>query len=199
MKKSVIIKQLFIVFLSLFVLSCAQKQEAPVEEETSTETVETAATEEAPKEDIPSPLKKISETVDGVQVEMQYGSPGVKGRTIWGELVPFGEVWRTGANEATWISFDKDVTIEGNNVPAGKYGLFTIPNNEEWMVILNKTWDQWGAYDYSEADDLVRFSVKPEMIETPTERMAFDLAENEVKFMWEKVGFAFEVTPAASE
>jgi len=198
MKKSIIIKQLFTLFIGLFVLSCAQKQEAPaVEEETTTENVETASTEEAPKEDIPSPLKKISETVNGVLVEMQYGSPGVKDRAIWGELVPFGEVWRTGANEATWISFDKDVTIAENKVPAGKYGLFTIPNNEEWTVILNKTWDQWGAYDYDEAEDQVRFSVTPEMVETPAERMAFAIAEKEVKFMWEKVGFAFEVAPAA--
>ena len=181
---------------SMLFISCSKQETSNVTEEETTTDTEVVA-EEEPAEEIPSPLKKISETVNGVKVDLQYGSPGVKGRTIWGELVPYGEVWRTGANEATWISFDKDVMIEGNKVPAGKYGLFTIPNTDEWTVILNKTWDQWGAYDYSADDDLVRFSVSPQMLETPEERMAFALADNQVKFMWEKLAFAFEVTPAA--
>mgnify|MGYP001036697952 CR=1 FL=1 len=196
MKKTNIILG-FILMASMFFWSCS-KQETSNETTEETNTEASMEAEEAPsEEEIPSPLKKLSETVSGVQVEMQYGSPGVKGRTIWGELVPYGEVWRTGANEATWISFDKDITIQGNEVPAGKYGLFTIPNNDEWTVILNKTWDQWGAYDYNPEEDLIRFTVDPEMLETPAERMEFMLAENEVKFMWEKLAFAFKVAPAA--
>jgi hypothetical protein len=199
MKKINLVPSLIILVVAIFSWSCANQQDSASTEEATADNVEAVATEETPKEDIPSPLKTISETVNEVKVEIQYGSPGVKGRNVWGELVPYGEVWRTGANEATWISFNKDVVIADNNIPAGKYGLFTIPDNGDWTVILNKTWDQWGAYDYSDADDLVRFSVTPEILESPEERMAFALADNQVKFMWENMGFTFEVNPAAAE
>lgn len=185
-----------LIISSLLCWSCSAKEEAQTNEEATTTEETEVKTEEKPSEQIPSPLKNISESLNGVQVEIQFGSPGVKGRTIWGDLVPYGEVWRTGANEATWISFDKDAMLAGNKVPAGKYGFFTIPNENEWTVILNKTWDQWGAYDYSADDDLVRFNVTPEMIEASEERMAFALADNQIKFMWDKLTFAVEVTAA---
>ena len=79
-------------------------------------------------------------------------------------LVPYNEVWRTGANEATTIEFDNDLFIEGNKVLSGKYSLFTIPNKMEWIIILNKVYEQWGAFKYNEEEDLIRFKVKPEII-----------------------------------
>ncbi len=109
----------------------------------------------------PSPNATVSQTVGLTNVTITYCRPGVKGRVIWGGLVPYDQVWRTGANEATTITFGDDVTIDGTKLPAGTYGLFTIPGKDEWTVILNKTAKQWGPYQYKEADDVLRFKVKP--------------------------------------
>ena len=108
-----------------------------------------------------SPKSFVGQTVGYTNVKIEYGSPGVKERKIWGELVPLNEVWRTGANEATTIEFDKDVLIEGKKVPAGKYSLFTIPGKTKWTVILNNVYDQWGAYKYDKSEDFLRFTVMP--------------------------------------
>src|SRR5215469_11787991 len=82
------------------------------------------------------------------KITLTYSRPNIRGRKIFGGLVPYGEVWRLGANSATTIKFSDDVTIEGNSVPAGEYGFFAIPDENEWTIILNKTAHQWGAYDY---------------------------------------------------
>ena len=108
-----------------------------------------------------SPKSFVGQTVGYTNVTITYGSPGVKEREIWGKLVPYGEVWSTGANEATTIEFDNDLFIEGNKVLSGKYSLFTIPNKMEWIIILNKVYDQWGAFKYNEEEDQIRFKVKP--------------------------------------
>lgn len=108
-----------------------------------------------------SPKASVSQVIGYTEVTIVYSRPGVKERQIWGGLVPYNEVWRTGANEATTIEFADDVKVEGNEVPRGKYGLFTIPGENEWTIILNKTWDQWGAFNYDESQDLLRFNVKP--------------------------------------
>ncbi|MDA9555758.1 DUF2911 domain-containing protein [Pelobium sp.] len=103
------------------------------------------------------------------KVMISYSRPNVKGRKIFGSLEPFGQVWRTGANSATTINFTDEVMMAGNKVPAGKYALFTIPGKDEWTIILNKTAEQWGAYDYKKEDDLLRFTVKPSVLKTPVE------------------------------
>jgi hypothetical protein len=95
------------------------------------------------------------------KITITYSRPNVKGRMIFGGINPYGQVWRTGANAATTINFTENVIVEGHNVPAGTYSLFTIPEKDEWTVILNKTVKQWGAYSYKEADDFLRFKVKP--------------------------------------
>jgi hypothetical protein len=94
------------------------------------------------------------------KITVKYARPNAKGRAIFGKMEPFGTVWRTGANNATVISFTEDVTFAGKPVPAGEYALFTIPDKAEWTIILNKTTKQWGAYEYKEADDLLRVKVK---------------------------------------
>ena len=94
----------------------------------------------------PSPKATVSQTVGLTDITITYCRPGVKGRVIWGGLVPYDQVWRTGANEATTITFSDEVTIEGTKLPAGTYGLFTIPGKDEWTVIFNKGAKQWGAY-----------------------------------------------------
>ena len=109
----------------------------------------------------PSPKATVAQTVGLTDVTVTYCRPSVKGRTIWGGLVPYDQVWRTGANEATTITFTDDVTVEGTKLTAGTYGLFTIPGKDEWTVIFNKGAKQWGAYEYKQADDVLRIKVKP--------------------------------------
>jgi hypothetical protein len=125
------------------------------------------------------------------KVTITYSRPNVKDRKIFGGLQPYGEVWRTGANSATTIEFSEDVIIEGNKVPAGKYGLFTIPGKDEWTIIINKTWKQWGAYEYKQADDLLRFTVKPITTDELFETFAIVFMDvttrgAELDLLWEK-------------
>ncbi|MBI1341332.1 MAG: DUF2911 domain-containing protein [Terrimonas sp.] len=110
-----------------------------------------------------SPPASVKETLNsGVTVSINYSQPSVKGRTIGKDLEPMaGKVWRTGANEATVFEVDKDVKVEGQALPAGKYGLFTLMGEDgTWTIIFNKTWKQWGAFNYKEADDALRVNVK---------------------------------------
>ncbi len=108
-----------------------------------------------------SPKAGVMQVVGFTEVNIVYSRPGVKGRKIWGGLVPYDKVWRAGANEATTISFSTEVTIEGKKLPAGKYGFFTIPSEKEWTIIFNKVADQWGAFQYNEAEDALRIKAKP--------------------------------------
>jgi hypothetical protein len=144
-----------------------------------------------------SPKSFVGQTIGYTKVVIHYGSPGVKGRTIWGELVPYGEVWRTGANEATTIEFDKDVYIEGKLVPEGKYSLFTIPGEEEWTVILNEVYDQWGAYKYDKEKDILRFTIEQRpnhYIERLTFRFEYkDGYISNVVMEWENIKISFEI------
>jgi len=109
----------------------------------------------------PSPPAKVTQTLkSGATVSFDYSQPSVKGRTIGKDLEPMdGKVWRTGANEATIFETDKDVTVEGKTLPAGKYGFFTIYSGDQCTLIFNKTWSQWGAFKYVEADDILRVTV----------------------------------------
>jgi hypothetical protein len=135
---------------------------------------------------------KAGGTLDGVAVTLEYGRPNVKGRQIWGGLVPYGKVWRSGANEATTITFGADVLVEGQPLAAGTYALFTIPGEEEWTVIFNKTAQQWGAYDYDAADDALRVTVEPrahDMVET----LDFVVEDGEVVLLWEELAVPFAV------
>ena len=96
------------------------------------------------------------------EVEVKYSRPSARGRTIYGGLVPFGELWRTGAHDATTIKFSEAVKLNGNDIPAGTYTLFTIPNQNEWTIVINKAIEMHGTSDYTQEQDLVRFTAKPE-------------------------------------
>ncbi|MCL5028461.1 MAG: DUF2911 domain-containing protein [Bacteroidetes bacterium] len=109
-----------------------------------------------------SPKASITETIGLTDVTVSYSRPGVKGRKIWGGLVPYDKVWRAGANEATKITFGSDVWIEGKKLPAGSYGFFVIPREKDWTVIFNKVADQWGAFEYNESEDAMRVNIKPQ-------------------------------------
>ena len=109
-----------------------------------------------------SPKATVVQTIGFTDVEIDFSRPGVKGREIWGGLVPYNKVWRAGANEATKITFSTDVKISGNSLKAGRYGFFTIPGKDKWIIIFNKVADQWGAFEYNEAEDILRIEVTPE-------------------------------------
>jgi hypothetical protein len=139
----------------------------------------------------------VSRVVGICTVAIEYNSPSVRNRAIWGELVPFGEVWRTGANQATTISFTHAVKVAGNNVPAGKYALFAIPSKENWTMVLNKKHQQWGAFEYDSAYDQLRFDVKP-MAHSFTEALTYGIVPTSdssalVELGWERLRVSFMV------
>lgn len=144
----------------------------------------------------PSPPARSTRTLNGTTVYITYSQPGVKERMIWGDLVKYDKVWRTGANEATVFSVDQEIEIGGNKVPAGNYALYTIPSeNEDWVVILNKKYDVWGAYDYEQTLDVMRLSVPVTKTSDFQERMKFDISkEGLVTFAWEYVRFSFPLS-----
>ena len=108
-----------------------------------------------------SPKASVSQTIGFTEVTINYSRPGVKGRKIWGGLVPYNKVWRAGANEATKITFSKNVRINGEKLAAGSYSFFAIPGDKEWTLIFNKIANQWGAFTYNELQDALRIKVKP--------------------------------------
>ena len=108
-----------------------------------------------------SPACTLKQRVGLTDIEIVYSRPGVKDRTIFGGIVPYGQVWRTGANQATKVTFSTPVKLEGIDIPAGTYALFTIPGETEWTIIINKNAAQFGAFQYNQKDDLVRFKVTP--------------------------------------
>lgn len=145
----------------------------------------------------PSPNASVSQTVGVTEITIRYSRPGVKERKIWGELVPYGEVWRTGANENTTIKFNTPVKIDGHELPAGIYGLQTIPTEGDWTVIFSKDADEWGAFSYKQENDALRIQVTPQAAEF-RERMAFDFedmtdTQATVVLHWEKVKVPFKI------
>ena len=139
----------------------------------------------------PSPPAEAKAMVDSSNVAIYYSAPAVKGRQIWGSLVPYGKVWRTGANEATVFETEKAIQLNGHTVAPGKYALFSIPGEKEWVFILNSEWDQWGAFKYDKSKDVLRFTATPEESAVFNERLRFDIKDNHVTLLWEnkKVGF----------
>jgi len=143
----------------------------------------------------PSPPAEIRTTIDSADIAIMYSSPAVKGRQIWGGLVPYGKVWRTGANEATIFETNRPLLIKGETLPAGKYSLFTIPGEQVWTVIFNSEWNQWGAFKYDAAKDVLRIQVPVEKCDPFNERMKFDIVENNVVLMWENLKVGFPIDP----
>ena len=143
----------------------------------------------------PSPPAKVTVTTDkGITATIDYSQPSVKGRTLGKEIAPYGEVWRTGANEATIFEVNKDITVAGKKLQAGKYGLYTIPGENEWTVIFNKKTNLWGSNGYSEADDALRFTAKPTKSKAFTEKMTFNINKGGlVSLMWADVQVDFKI------
>ena len=147
----------------------------------------------------PSPLASLKERVGVTGVSIEYSRPSVRERKVFGGLVPYGQVWRTGANAATKITFSTDVKLGGAAVPAGSYALFTIPGETEWTVILSKVvHDQWGSYAYNQKDDQARVKVKPVIMAEPLETMTISLQDMQagranLVIAWEKTKVPIEI------
>jgi len=144
----------------------------------------------------PSPPALAKETTStGVTISIDYSQPSVKGRTIGKDLEPMeGKVWRAGANEATIFEVSKDVKVEGQALPAGQYGLFTIMNGDEWTIIFNKTAKQWGAFSYKEADDALRVKVKAGKTKEFAEKLIYTVDKSgKVSLMWGDKQVEFKV------
>ncbi|WP_018476670.1 DUF2911 domain-containing protein [Pontibacter roseus] len=142
-----------------------------------------------------SPAATATGKAGGAAITIKYGSPSVKGRTIWGDLVPYGEVWRSGANEATTVTVDRDVMVEGKKLPAGTYSLYTIPGEDEWTVIFNKTAKQWGT-QYDEKQDALRVTAKPQKATSMSERLAYEVTDKGIVLRWENLEVPVAVTAA---
>ncbi len=147
----------------------------------------------------PSTTQSISQGFGLGKITLTYSRPNVKGRKIFGGMEPYGTVWRTGANSASVLKFTDEVTMNGQKIPAGEYGFFSIPGENEWTIIINKQPNQWGAYTYKAADDFLRFKVKTEHLPALTETMmlAFTNVQPttcDLQMMWEHSGFTIHLS-----
>jgi tetratricopeptide (TPR) repeat protein len=138
----------------------------------------------------PSPGQTLKQDFGISSIELNYSRPGIKGRKIFGDLVPYGKVWRTGANSATRIKFSDDITIGGQALKAGEYAIYTVPGEKEWEVIINKGSVNWGT-DYKQEDDILRVKATPVKLDQPVESFTMQFANvksnsTDLQIMWDK-------------
>ena len=190
-------KVLLLSLLPLLPLACTSPASEPASEEAAAETApapDETATATAAQAEVPSMREddsdrkskngRLSAEVGGVPVVVQYGRPSVRGRTVFGDLVPYGEVWRTGADEATTLTLGTDAVIGGKTVPAGTYSLFTIPKEDgPWTVVINEVARQWGAYKYDASKDVARIEAEASEHE-PTEVLTFAAEDDAIVLTW---------------
>lgn len=152
----------------------------------------------------PSTTQTVSQAFGLGKIDLTYARPSMKGRKIFGALEPFDKVWRTGANSATVIKFSEAVKVEGKDLPAGEYALFTIPGKTEWTIILNKGTKEWGSYTYSEANDVLRVKVKPTTLKDKVETFTIQFANisdtaADLQLSWENTLVNVKLTTSVDE
>ena len=175
-----------IVFGLLLITSCKEKKTEPIPEQSKE-----ATTDQPPKKEL-SPHTSAMATIGNAHIHIDYSSPGVRDRMIFGGLLAYDQVWQAGAHMATWIETDTDIEIDGKELKAGKYGFFTIPSKEEWTIILNSNWNQHGKDEYDEKDDVIRFKITPIIADSLKEHLEYNIkkisdTEGEITLAWEKV------------
>ena len=176
------------IFISFLLFTACQSQK-----ENSTHEHNAEPKTEAPVDTVKKSIPKEEHAlIGGTHFMIKYHAPAVRGRTVWGGLVPYNEVWVTGAHSATSLEFDKDITIGNSKVPAGKYAFFTIPGKDKWMLIINKNWDQHLADEYDSKNDVVRIEVTPIELPTTQERLKYNITDEgnnsaAMNISWEKV------------
>lgn len=151
-----------------------------------------------------SPPVTATHAIGDLKIDINYNAPSAKGRDLWGALVPFGKIWRTGANSATTFEVNQEVLINGKTLAAGKYALFTIPSDGEWTIIFNKEANQWGAYSYDKGQDALRITTKTGKTQELVEQMTFEVGDNDenvgvVSFMWGDLKTSFNVSVGAEK
>jgi len=182
--------------LSLIIISCKPASKKEEDSHMNHSTTQEETTKKKPL----SPHTYAMTMIGEAHIHIDYSSPGVRDRIIFGGLVAYDRVWQAGAHMATWIETNKDLIIDGKTVPAGKYGFFTIPSKSEWTIILNKNWNQHGKDDYDEKEDVLRIKVTPEVLNDVQEHLTYKISINEenkgnIKLAWANVAvnFNFEV------
>lgn len=151
----------------------------------------TALAQEAAKA---SPAETVSGKINSATITIHYSSPSLKGRKIFGELVPYGQVWRAGANEATTFETDKAIQVEGKTLPAGKYSFFLLPEeNGTWTAIFNKDPNQWGAFKYEESKDQLRVNVKTKALAANQEKLVYKINKNGFELDWAKTSIPVSI------
>jgi hypothetical protein len=192
-------KKLAYLTLPLLMFSCGTAEEAEQEVEEITEEIEIV--EEVEKER-KSPRVTVEAEMNDLTLSIDYGSPRVKEREIWGSLVPYDKIWRVGADEATAITFGTDVVFGGSEVASGTYALFVVPHAEgNWEVILNEEWskeehDVWGAYDHKAEKDVLTIGVTPQWNQETVEEMSFKIMNSQLVFEWELASFTIDIEKA---
>ncbi len=185
------------IYFKLFVLTLAISASALSVKAQQQKTEEVCYNPNLVKDTSKKSIKSMAVAViNGDSVKINYHSPGVRKRIIWGGLVPYDEVWVTGAHDATTLEIPKAFIVNGKEIPAGKYALFTIPGKNEWTIIINKHWQQHLATEYDEKDDIVRLQVKPKK-NAHTERLQYFIEENKngkitITVAWEKLKISFD-------
>lgn len=189
-------KHLIVVLvMAISVLSCKNEpKQADQNEHEHHDT--TSDNDDVQKKKALSPHTSTMAMIGGAHIHIDYSSPGVRGRIIFGGLVGYDNVWQAGAHYATWIETDKDLKISDNILPAGKYGFFTIPSKDEWTVMINKRWDQHGMDEYDEKEDVIRFKVTPEISKDIQEHLEYKIIKTSdnsglISMSWEKVKIEF--------
>lgn len=182
-----------IALLSLIIIGCNSETKKEVKDEHQHHQTKK---KETSKKKVLSPHTYAMAMVGDAHVHIDYSSPGVRGRNIFGGLLAYDEVWQSGAHRATWLETNKDLSIDGKTLKAGKYGVFTIPSKEEWTVIFNTNWDQHGKDEYDEKDDVLRFKVTTELSDEITEHLVYkvektDDTQGSISLSWEKVTIHF--------
>ena len=185
-----------LLFCTILFVACRQekKEIETIPEQSQTETIS------KPSKKTLSPHTSTMAMIGDAHIHIDYSSPGVRDRIIFGGLLAYDQVWQAGAHNATWLETNKDLTIEGKELKAGKYGFFVIPNEEEWTIIFNTKWDQHGKDEYDKKDDVLQFKVTPKISEEVQEHLEYKIVRTSdtsgtMSLSWEKVvvEFPFEV------
>lgn len=181
--------------LLVIILITSCKNQEHKKDEHNHQEIETIK-EDTPKKKSLSPHTSAMTMVGDAHIHIDYSSPGVRDRIIFGGLLAYDQIWQSGAHMATWIETNKDLQFEGKTLPKGKYGFFTIPSKDEWTIIFNSNWDQHGKDEYDEKDDVIRFKVKPTFSKEIKEHLEYKVSkvndtEGKISLSWEKVSIDF--------
>lgn len=190
-----------IILLSLVLMSACKEtsKEAEVAQDNQVTQQETTKAEPVKKKPL-SPHTSAMAMIGDAHIHFDYSSPGVRNRIVFGGLLPYDVVWQAGAHQATWMETNKNLSIAGQELKAGKYGFFVIPNEKEWTLIFNSNWDQHGKDEYDEKDDVLRFKITPQTNEDIQEHLEYKVIKTSdtsglITLSWEKIHieFPFEV------